>query len=111
VSHKLQMRQGFRLVAVLSLMVVVGCSSSSGPARTVSYFQAHPKEREALYKRCADDPGTLGKSAECVNVSQAEAIEGIGSFRDLPPMHFPPVPGAKGNVRARVPDRKSAPSR
>jgi hypothetical protein len=110
-SDKLLVRQGFWLVALLPLMVAVGCSSSSGPARTVSYFQAHPKEREALYKRCADDPGTLGKRAECVNASQAEAIEGIGSFRDLPPMHFPPVPGTKGKAHARAPDRNSAPSR
>jgi hypothetical protein len=61
----------------------------------VSYFQAHPKEREALFKRCADDPGTLGKTAECVNAERAEAIAGIGSFRDLAPMQFPPVPGAQ----------------
>jgi hypothetical protein len=59
----------------------------------VSYFQAHPKEREALFKRCADDPGVLGKTPECVNVSQAEAIEGMGSFKHLAPMQFPPVPG------------------
>lgn len=110
-SAKFTVKQGFWFLAALPLMVAVGCSSSSGPARTVSYFQAHPKEREALYKRCADDPGTLGKSAECVNASQAEAIEGIGSFRNLPPMHFPPVPGTKGKVRAGVPDRNGVPSR
>lgn len=108
-SVKLPVRQGFWIVAVLPLMVAAGCGSASGPARTVSYFQAHPKEREALYKRCADDPGTLGKSAECVNVSRAEAIAGIGSFRDLPPMRFPPVPGTKEKARAGVPDRNGAP--
>jgi len=97
--------------AAVPLIVAAGCSSASGPARTVSYFQAHPKEREALYKRCADDPGTLGKSAECVNVSQAEAIEGIGSFRNLSPMNFPPVPGMKRKVHAGLPDQNGVPSR
>lgn len=96
------------LVTVLPL-IAAGCSSSSVPTRTVSYFQAHPKEREALYRRCADDPGTLGKTAECVNVEQAQALEGIGSFRNLPPMHFPQVPGARGKTRAGTSGQHSIP--
>lgn len=79
----------------LLLLACASCGSSSGSARTVSYFQAHPKEREALFKRCADDPGVLGKTPECVNVSQAEAIEGMGSFKDLPRVQFPRVPGTR----------------
>lgn len=81
-----------------------GCGASSGPVRTVSYFEAHPKEREALVKRCADDPGTLGESAACVNATQAEAIEGIGSFRDLAPMAFSKVPGAQIKPSAAAPN-------
>lgn len=88
--------------------IAAGCGSS-GPARTVSYFQAHPKEREAVFARCANDPGTLGKSAECVNASHAEAIAGIGSFRQLPRMAFPPVPGSKVKPRAGASDHKSEP--
>jgi hypothetical protein len=98
------LRFGLWFATVLAL-TAAGCSAASGPARTLSYFQAHPKERESLYKRCADDPGTLGKTAECVNVEQAEAIEGIGSFRDLPPMHFPPVPGAPVKKRTGASDQ------
>jgi hypothetical protein len=107
-GQKASLRLGLGFVTVLPL-IVSGCGSSSVPARTVSYFQAHPKERESLFKRCEDDPGTLGKTAECVNVTQAEAIEGIGSFRHLAPMQFPPVPGARVKPRADASDRNNAP--
>ena len=98
--EKSSSRRGLWLTAV-PVLITAGCNSSV-PARTVTYFQAHPKEREALYKRCADDPGTIGKTAACVNVEQAEAIAGFGSFRHLPPMHFPPIApaGAKKNAAA-----------
>ena len=96
--------------AVLPLMAA-GCGSSSGPVRTVSYFQAHATEREAVFKRCADDPGTLGRSAECVNAERAEELEGIGSFRHLPPMQFPPVPEARAKKGADASARNSTPPR
>lgn len=92
---------GLWLAAVLALLS--SCGSSSGSARTVSYFQAHPEERETASRRCADDPGTLGKSPECVNANQAEAIAGIGSFRHLPPMQFPKVPARKAEKVSDAP--------
>ena len=96
-------------LAMVPGLIATGCGSSL-PARTVTYFQAHPKEREALYKRCADDPGTLGKTAACVNVEQAEAIAGFGSFRHLPPMHFPPIaPASPQNGAAASCKSGSAP--
>lgn len=97
-GSKSSLRLGLWFATVLPL-ICAGCGSSSGSARTVSYFQAHPKEREMVFKRCADDPGDLGKTPECVNVSQAEALEGIGSFSHLAPMQFPPVPGARVKKR------------
>lgn len=72
------------------------------------YFQTHPKEREALLKSCANDPGTLGNTPECVNVEQAEAIEGIGSFRNLPPLHFSSTPGAAAKKGTGASDGRSA---
>lgn len=101
---------GLWLATVLPL-IAAGCGSSLGSARTVSYFQAHPKEREALFRRCADDPGTLGNTPECVNVSQAEAIEGIGSFSHMAPMHFPPIPGARAKRGIDAPGKNMAPAR
>lgn len=107
-TQKSSLRLGLWFATVLSL-TAAGCSPASGPARTVSYFQAHAAEREAVFKRCADDPGTLGKSAECVNAERAEEVAGIGSFRHLAPMKFPPVPGARGKKPADASDRNSAP--
>ena len=104
------LRLELSLATVLAL-VCAGCGSSSGSARTVSYFQAHPKERESVFKRCADDPGTLGKSAECVNAERAEEIEGIGSFSQLAPMHFPPMHRTTGGKGMAAPNPNSAPSR
>lgn len=92
-------------------LIAAGCGPSAGPARTVSYFQAHPKEREAVFKRCADDPGTLGKTAECVNAERAEEIAGIGSFRHLAPMQFPPIPGARVKKGADASAANSTPPR
>ena len=109
-GRKLSSPLGLWFAMVLPL-ISVGCGSSSGSAQTVSYFQAHPKEREMIFKRCADDPGTLGKTPECVNVSEAEAIEGMGSFSHLPPMHFPPVPGARAKKGADSSQRNGASSR
>jgi len=92
-------------------LIAAGCAPSAAPARTVSYFQAHPTEREAIFKRCADDPGTLGKTAECVNAQRAEEIAGIGSFRHLAPMQFPPVPGARVKQGADAPAPNRTPPR
>ena len=101
---------GLWLATVLPL-IAAGCAPSAGPVRTVSYFQAHPKEREALFKRCADDPGTLGKSPDCVNAERAEEIAGIGSFSHLPPMQFPAVPGARQKNGAHLSNPNTAPPR
>ena len=104
------LRLGLCFATVLPL-IAVGCGPAAGPARTVSYFQAHPKEREAVFKRCADDPGTLGETPECVNAERAEEIAGIGSFSQLPPMQFPPVPGARAKKGADASAPNSTPPR
>lgn len=98
-------------VATVLPLIATGCGPAAGPARTVSYFQAHPKEREAVFKRCADDPGTLGETAECVNAQRAEEIAGIGSFRHLAPMQFPPLPGARAKQGAAASAPNSTPPR
>jgi hypothetical protein len=77
-------------VAIAALAVLAGCAESSEPARSVSYYQEHPEERQAMVQRCADDPGSLGAQPNCVNAKRATAIEDIGSFKDLPPMELTP---------------------
>lgn len=66
---------------------VIACTKESmQPVRTVEYYRAHAQEREEALRRCADDPGRLQRDPNCINAKQAAAVEGIGSFRDLPSM-------------------------
>ncbi|MEJ1961046.1 MAG: EexN family lipoprotein [Gammaproteobacteria bacterium] len=78
------------MVLLSASVMVFACSREEEPARTVSWFQQHPDERKAMVARCADDPGRLAKTPNCVNAQQAESIEGIGSFRKLPPVGLDP---------------------
>lgn len=84
---------------VLAGLLIAGCARVAAPARTVAYFRAHPKVLSAVWQRCANDPGDLGRTPECVNAHQAEVVNGIGSFSHLPPMRFP-APGRKASPGA-----------
>jgi hypothetical protein len=93
------------VITLLSVStVVMSCSREEEPDRTVSWFRQHPGERKAMVTRCADDPGRLATSPNCVNAKQAEGIEGVGSLRDLPPMGLDPnhKPGFEDDEKPRV---------
>jgi hypothetical protein len=64
-------------------------------APTVSYYRAHAEERRARVAQCADDPGRARNDPACINALAAERADGIGSYRNLPPLHLPP-PSADG---------------
>lgn len=79
-----------------------GCSREEEPARTVTWYQQHADERKAMVTRCADDPGRLSQTPNCVNAQQAESIEGIGSFKDLPPLGLDKVkPGFENSEKPK----------
>jgi hypothetical protein len=87
------------------LLMVTGCSREEESARTVSWFQQHPNEREATVARCTDNPGQLGQTPNCINAKQAEALERIGSLRKLPPLDLPLPPkreDSRDDDRAKV---------
>jgi hypothetical protein len=79
-----------RVRKCLGIVVTVGAAVSCAPApdraNSVSYYREHADERQATLKRCADDPGSLGRQPDCVNAQEAERMEGIGSQRELPPL-------------------------
>ena len=56
---------------------------------TVEHYRTHPQEREAKLRECANNPGELALTPNCVNAQQAGHIEGIGSQRELPPLDLP----------------------
>lgn len=67
------------------------CAPSPEPThQTVEYYRANSQVREAKVAECANDPGVLGKTPDCVNAKRAAELESIGSLRDLPPMQLDP---------------------
>ena len=83
-----------RIAGVLwAVMMMAGCARAPGAARSVPYLRAHPQALEVLTRWCTADPGHLENLPACVNAREAALLNGIGSFRKLPPLAFPAVPG------------------
>lgn len=91
----MRFRPGARLVRIgLGIAVTVisaaGCAPAPNQAHyTVAEYLKDPQLRSAALARCANDPGTLKHSPDCVNARQAAQVAGIGSLRDLPPLKLP----------------------
>jgi len=80
----------------LSLGIIVtslssaGCAPAPDTARhSVEDYATDPPLRHDTLARCAADPGTLGKTPDCVNVKEAERRVSIGSLRELTPLDMP----------------------
>jgi hypothetical protein len=70
-------------LAAVVLLSVVGCSREADVARhTVEDYRANKILRQEVFKRCVNDPGTLGTTADCINAREAERLESVGSLRD-----------------------------
>jgi hypothetical protein len=75
---------------VVTALRAAGCAPAPDRAtHTVEDYQQDAQLRREELARCMTDPGSLGKSADCVNVREAERSAGIGSLRDLPPLRLP----------------------
>jgi hypothetical protein len=85
-----------RAVILLSVAIVLGgCAREpSSAAHTVADYRANGGLRKEAFARCANDPGTLGQTPDCVNVREAQRLEDLGSIRNTPPIKLPP-PGAQ----------------
>jgi hypothetical protein len=80
----------------MSLGIVVTVISAAGCApvpdragHTVEEYRQDPGLRQQELARCANDPGTLGNSPDCVNAREAERAASVGSLRDLPSLKLP----------------------
>ncbi len=81
----------FCLGIVVTAMSAAGCAPAPDRARhTVEDYRNDAELRREVLARCANDPGTLKDSADCVNAREAERRVGVGSLRDLPPLRLPP---------------------
>ena len=76
---------------VVTFLSAAGCAPEPDRAQhTVDEYRQDPQLRRQEFELCANDPGTLGKSPDCVNVREAERTAGVGSLRDLPQLRLPP---------------------
>lgn len=82
------------LIAVLLALAaaggLAGCTREPPPAQhTVAEYRANPTLRREQFARCANDPGTLQGTPDCVNAREASRLEAVGSVRDTPPIQLP----------------------
>jgi hypothetical protein len=85
-------RGAFGARICLGIVVTVGFAACAPPPNptheTVDYYRANRDAREAKLAECANDPGTLRNTPDCINARQAGSLESIGSLRDLPPLQL-----------------------
>ena len=78
------------MLAVAALCAASGCSPSAVTAHhTVLEYRADAVLRHRQMAVCANDPGTLGATPDCVNAQQASRLEDTQSLRQLPPILLP----------------------
>jgi hypothetical protein len=86
---------------VVTAISAVACAPAPDRARhTVSEYRQDATLRTRQLKECISHLGTQGHTPDCVNVTEAERLEGIGTLRDLPPLALPlPDHGSAGRTR------------
>jgi hypothetical protein len=104
-------RRRMSVGTVVTLLGTAACAPSPDQAHhTVEDYRANATLRTTVLAQCANDPGTLHEHPDCKNAKLAEVLEGVGSFRHLPPLDLPPVvPGVndRGSPPAHDQNRSS----
>ena len=68
---------GLLLSGMISL---TGCTKEAfEPVNTVEWYKAHETEREAMLKKCLNNPGQLAETPNCVNAKEAASRLFLGS--------------------------------
>ena len=83
---------------VVASLTLAGCAPAPKPP-TVAEFRARATLRAAVLARCANNPGELRNTPDCVNASEAERLEGLGNLRSLAPLAVPPASRVSGSQR------------
>lgn len=78
---------------VLLALGLSACSPRVNRAQhTVDEYRADAALRNATLKTCENDPGTLARAPDCINVEAAFGPKGNrGGLRDLPPLNLDPA--------------------
>jgi hypothetical protein len=67
------------VLMVAAASVLAGCERE--PVRDVDYWSAHDQERKAKVEECANNPGEMDASANCVNAKKAESAKRLHGKR------------------------------
>jgi hypothetical protein len=79
-----------RLGLVVAILSTVSCAPAPDRAtHTVEEYGQNAGLRATEMRRCANDPGSLGNSPDCINAREAERTLSVGSLRTLPPLKLP----------------------
>ncbi len=78
------------LLAGATVVALTGCTREPEAAQhTVTEYRANADLRRDVFARCTNDPGTFGKTPDCVNAREAQRQEDLGSVRNTPPVGLP----------------------
>jgi hypothetical protein len=58
-------------------------------SHTVEDYMQDAQLRHGTLAHCANDPGSVGSSPDCVNAREADRKLGVGNLRDLPTLRLP----------------------
>ena len=75
---------------VVTILSTASCAPAPDRARhTVVEYAKDAALRHRQMALCTNDPGTVGRSADCINAREAERAASVGSLRTLPPLKLP----------------------
>ena len=67
-------------VFLSGIIALTGCTKEAlEPVNTVEWYKAHEAEREAMLKKCLNNPGQLAETPNCVNAKEAASRLFLGS--------------------------------
>ena len=90
---------------VVTLTSAAGCAPAPDRAlHTMEEYRHDATLRALTFARCANDPGSRDSSPDCINVREAERLEGVGSLRTLTPLE---LPNPHAPTASSAPDGKS----
>jgi hypothetical protein len=76
-----------RYLTAVVLLGAAGCARESDTAHhTVEQYRADKSLRQAVFGKCANDPGKLGSTPDCINAREAERLESHGTLRESGPL-------------------------
>ncbi len=67
-------------VLLSGMIALTGCTKEAlEPVNTVEWYKTHEAEREAMLKKCLNNPGQLAETPNCVNAKEAASRVFLGS--------------------------------